>query len=82
MTNTTPIDPEVIREALRINHEQAEYIDWTQPVEVLMSAAGYYIGMKDAEGFPAARFSCEYYPTRELAEAHLMYGTFNAKTWL
>ncbi len=46
-------------------------------VQVLHSAAGYYIGTVDEEdGFPNCRLSVEYYKTRELAQSALDNRTF------
>jgi hypothetical protein len=41
------------------------------PLEVLPSAAGYYLGTLDHDGMPYSRESEEYWKTREEAEAAL-----------
>lgn len=43
------------------------------PLQVLRSAAGYYIGTAD-EGGPVSRESAEYWATREIAQAALDAG--------
>ena len=49
------------------------------PVEVLRSAAGYYIGTRDGEGAPVSRESLEYYATYEAAEQALQKGTWTQR---
>lgn len=45
------------------------------PLQVLKSAAGYYIGTADDEG-PCSRESCEYFPTRDRAAQALASGAW------
>ena len=49
-------------------------------VKVLRSAAGYYIGTLDEEGFPYCRVSKEYYSTQEDAEKALADKSFTERT--
>ena len=49
------------------------------PLEVLPSAAGYYIGTLDEEGMPYSRESEEYWKTRGAAEAAL--NTPSPRAW-
>jgi hypothetical protein len=53
------VNIEELKMALQLEHENSDLIDWSLDLVVCHSAAGYYLGMEDAEG-PVARFS-EYY---------------------
>ena len=48
------------------------------PLEVLQSAAGFYLGTADQEG-PVSRESVEYFPTREAAVQALETGQWNQR---
>lgn len=41
------------------------------PLQVLRSAAGYYLGSLDSDGCPLTRESVEYWPTEAQAQAAL-----------
>jgi hypothetical protein len=49
------------------------------PLQVCESAAGFYLGTKDENGFPVTRESIEYFTTRELAEAAHSSGSWTQK---
>lgn len=49
------------------------------PVQVLRSAAGYYIGTQDEQGMPYSRESVEYYPTEEQAGQALSHHTWTQR---
>lgn len=68
-------------EWFKLNHEQAQYINWNLPIQVCQSAAGYYIGQLE-NGMPYSRLSCNYFPTYEIALDEMFAGTFEPKTWL
>ena len=48
------------------------------PLEVLQSAAGFYLGTADQEG-PVSRESVEYFPCREAAAQALETGQWNQR---
>ena len=50
------------------------------PLQVLQSAAGYYLGCQSAKGEPMSRESVEYYGTRTGAQHALDHGTFTQRT--
>lgn len=50
----------------------------TRPLEVLRSAAGYYIGTQE-DGMPYSRDSQEYFASREEAQEALEEGTFTLR---
>jgi hypothetical protein len=50
------------------------------PLEVLPSAAGFYLGTRDHDGTPYSRESEEYWATCEEAEAALKAGKLGAWT--
>jgi hypothetical protein len=52
-------------------HLAQTFGDVSLPLQPLLSAAGWYLGTKDAEGFPHSRESVEYWKSREQAEAAL-----------
>lgn len=56
-----------------------QYCGVELPVEVLVSAAGYYLGTFDAENGPCSRESDRYWGTREEAEAALQSGNWPQK---
>ena len=47
-------------------------------VQAMRSAAGYYLGTRDGEGFPQCRISTEYAKTAEQAEKILIPDRQNA----
>ena len=49
------------------------------PVQVLHSAAGFYIGTRDADGAPCSRESNEYFPLRSRADRALARGTWTQR---
>lgn len=51
------------------------------PLQVLQSAAGYYLGTFTDEG-PYTRESAEYWPTREVAEARMTSGNWTQRDQL
>lgn len=73
---------EMVKAILKERHEQSQYINWDLDITVCMSGGGYYIGMVDEDGQPEARFSVDYYRTREQAQEALDNGTFRMKLWL
>lgn len=72
----------LIKEWFMQNHEQQVTMNWGFPIQVCKSAAGYYIGQLDLEGYPYARLSVEYYATADEARDAVIWMTFSAKTWL
>ncbi|EPB9494589.1 TPA: hypothetical protein L4Q76_001691 [Pseudomonas aeruginosa] len=48
------------------------------PLQILRSAAGYYIGTADADG-PVSRESAEYFPRQELAAEALKTGNWQQR---
>lgn len=72
----------LIKEWFMQNHEQLVTMNWGFPIQVCKSAAGYYIGQLDGEGYPYSRLSVEYYATADEARDAVIHMTFNAKTWL
>lgn len=48
------------------------------PIQVLKSAAGFYIGTADDDG-PVSRESAEYWPTRQKAETALVRGDWTQR---
>lgn len=51
-------------------------------LQVLRSAAGFYIGTLDREGFPYSRESVEYFKSREVAETALATGQWTMRPGL
>lgn len=51
----------------------------TRQVEVLSSAAGYYLGTIDEQGLPLSRESEEYFPDHEAALAALESGNWTQR---
>lgn len=49
------------------------------PLQVLKSAAGFYIGTYDDKDGPVSRESAEYYATKEEASAALVSNTFTQR---
>ncbi|MEM9030486.1 MAG: hypothetical protein AAGC70_19170 [Pseudomonadota bacterium] len=49
------------------------------PLQILKSAAGYYIGTLDEDGLPFTRESACYWDTRNAAETALQRGVFPQK---
>ena len=66
---------------IKERHEAAQFIDWSQDIEVLMSGAGYCIGMKTADGEPMCRLSTEYFATEEEANDALLTYNFGLRLW-
>jgi len=70
---------ETLKDYLQVHHEASQYINWSLPIKVCHSGAGYYVGMWDDEG-PVARFS-EYWATQEEAQSHLDNLDFELRLW-
>ena len=49
------------------------------PLQVCRSRAGFYVGIKDADGAPCSRESVEYWPKRDQAASALKAGKFTQK---
>ncbi|MCK6391658.1 MAG: hypothetical protein L6Q40_11680 [Azonexus sp.] len=49
------------------------------PLRVMSSAAGYYIGTADSDGFPFSRESEDYWPTAEDAQSALDSGNWSQR---
>lgn len=49
------------------------------PVQVLRSAAGYYLGTSNEDDFPVSRESVEYFKTQEQAEQALASGNWTQR---
>ena len=78
-----PSNMDALKAFFKANHDQAQYINWDFDIEVLMSGAGYYIGMLDPEdGAPYCRLSTAYWATHEEAQRALDTGDFVPKLWL
>ncbi len=50
-----------------------------RPLEVLSSAAGYYIGTSSEEGLPISRESLEYFQTHAFATVALRTGAWTQR---
>jgi len=59
-------------------HLAKKYCNLSLPLEVLQSAAGFYIGTFNEDG-PISRESVEYFPTREVAEVALTEGSWTQR---
>ena len=71
--------PEIVE--FKINEATAREIDRLSALvkanlKVLQSAAGFYIGTVDEDGFPDSRESQEYWPTKEAAKKSLTDGSW------
>ncbi|GAE48636.1 hypothetical protein [Xanthomonas arboricola] len=51
-------------------------------LQVLKSAAGYYLGTVDVDGDPVSRESVEYFPTSDAAAAALISGQWRQLSYL
>lgn len=51
-------------------------------LKVLKSAAGYYIGRTDSQGFPYSRNSVEYWENKSEAEIALQKNNFTLRDWV
>ena len=60
---------------------QPQYCNRRLPLQVLKSAAGYYIGTADKDG-PFTRESIQYFRKAEVAEKALESGTWSQKITL
>ncbi|QEA38662.1 hypothetical protein FGL86_05960 [Pistricoccus aurantiacus] len=54
-------------------------LGWVLPVEVLRSAAGFYLGTSNEDDFPVSRESVEYFKTQEQAEQALNSGNWTQR---
>lgn len=61
-----------------IGHLARKYGQRERPLEVLQSAAGYYLGTQDG-GMPFTRESAEYFPTATKAREALTTGTWTQR---
>lgn len=52
------------------------------PLQVLQSAAGFYIGTTDEEGYPFTRESDRYWTKHEEASSALQSGQWPQRNWL
>lgn len=78
-----PSNMDALKAFFKANHDQKDSINWSYDIEVLMSGAGYYIGMLDPEdGAPYCRLSTNYWATFEEAQQALDTGHFTPKLWL
>lgn len=57
----------------------AKQAGYKLPIQVLKSAAGYYIGTSDMEG-PVSRESVQYWPKKEDADKALESGLWTQRT--
>ena len=57
----------------------SENSDDTLPLQVLSSAAGFYIGTFDPQQGPVSRASVEYWPTHDRAQTAFDNGTWTAR---
>ncbi|WP_337261511.1 MULTISPECIES: hypothetical protein [unclassified Serratia (in: enterobacteria)] len=57
-----------------------EYVGISLPLEILRSAAGYYIGTSDAEG-PVSRESLEYFEDAAAAQRALDTGCWTQRRY-
>lgn len=55
------------------------YLQVELPLQVLRSAAGYYIGTADEMGAPVSRESVEYFPSAKTATEALSTGSWTQK---
>lgn len=55
------------------------WLGQNRPLQVLRSAAGYYIGTADENGLPMSRESEGYWPERDLAQTALDSGQWPQK---
>lgn len=60
---------------------QAQYNTRSYPIEVLRSAAGYYIGQCCPEEGPISRLSAEYWKKEADAQAALESGDWTKRSW-
>ena len=71
----------MMTEWFKKNHQQSQYINWNNPIQVCSNGHAYYIGQME-NGIPATRLSVDYFATYEEAEELMYEGTFEPKTWL
>lgn len=57
----------------------AKFCGMNLPLQVCESAAGFYLGTKDENGFPVTRESVEYFKSNELAKTALDSGSWTQK---
>jgi hypothetical protein len=62
-----------LQERAAVGQLAKEYTGKRLPLQVLRSAAGYYLGTADDEG-PCSRESVEYWPAEGLAQSALAQG--------
>jgi len=62
---------------VRYGHLAAQF-GYQLPIQVLQSAAGFYIGTVSDDG-PVSRESAEYFPTRPAAEAAITSGDWTQR---
>lgn len=61
--------------------QQDQFDTSSYPIEVLRSAAGYYIGQCCPEEGPISRLSVQYWKTESDAEAALVSGNWAVREW-
>jgi hypothetical protein len=66
-------------ETTRFGHLAQTFADCTLPLEVLESAAGYYIGTFHLVEVPFSRESEEYFPTAQAARDALARGAWTQR---
>jgi hypothetical protein len=57
----------------------AKQYGYRLPIQVMQSAAGFYIGTAGSDGAPYSRESCEYFPTKEAADGALATGNWTQR---
>ncbi|KGM38687.1 hypothetical protein JY96_21140 [Aquabacterium sp. NJ1] len=62
-------------------HLAKTYCNKELPLEVLRSAAGFYIGTRDDLGLPVSRESAEYWRKQEAAEHALSSGDWTQRQY-
>jgi hypothetical protein len=68
-----------MQEPSRFGHLAETFAGCKLPLEVLQSAAGYYIGTFHPEDGPFSRESVEYFPTRQAARDALASGAWTQR---
>lgn len=71
-----------MREPPRFGRLAKVYGERELPLEVLQSAAGYYLGTWDEEEGPFTRESQEYFPNAQAAQDALARGAWTQRTHL
>jgi hypothetical protein len=69
----------IMHETPRYGHLAQTFADCELPLEVLKSAAGFYIGTFDPKEGPFSRESEEYFPSEEAAREALVNGAWTQR---